>query len=306
MRELLTGQHSEAAQAQQPLESAIASFCSGFKKPNTRAAYEGDLRAFSRFATRSGVSQLGELTQELIDGYFQDCESKGLSTTTIRRQTASLKGLLKWEGMEELSRETTSLDYKRVGNAEELKPLHPLSKEEVDRLQEISQNNLRASAIIAIALQTGATPEQIRALNASDVLEQENQGMAIRFRGKRSERQVTLDTSASEIVRRHKGDREGEEPLFAQKPPIKRGEERLTRQGIWKNVKQYGEMIGRPDLNPRILHQTFIANAQTNDSKELARLLDFNVVYASRILLQRRRLSEKLPQGGVLFEATAK
>ena len=268
MVERLGGQHPEA-QVQQSLDSANARFCDKFTSDNTKKAYGRDLRAFFNFAAGVEVSDLSQLTPGIIDKYFEHCKEQNLSRATMRRRTVSLTGLLIQEGMGELADKTRDIGNKHIGSEPEMQPLHPLSNEEIERLQEVSGNNSRDSAIIAIALGTGATTGQIRALNASDVLEYESQRVAVRFRGNKSKRQIVLDINASEIVRSHAGVREGEEPLFAQRSPIRLGEDRLTRQSIWNGVKQYGERIGRPDLSPRLLRQTFIARAQTSDVKKL-------------------------------------
>jgi len=305
MVEQLTGQHHEGVQAQQPLDSAIASFCSGYGKPNTRMAYERDLRVFFRFASEHKIADLSQLTPDFVDEYIQSFNERAISNTTARRRTATLESFLTRTGMEGLAEQTRNIRVRYIRNVEERQPLHSLNNEEVDRLQEVSQDNPRASAIIAIALGTGATTGQIRALNASDVLEQESQIVGIRFRGNKSEREITLDVISSGIVRGYKGDRGGKEPLFVQKPPIKQGEERLGRNGIWNDVKQYGKDIGRPDLKPRILRETFIANREREGPKELAELLGITK-YNARRLLERRRLTQQLPQSGVLFEEATK
>lgn len=305
MGERLTGQHHEDTQAIQQLDSAIVGFCDQFTSTNTKAAYKRDLRDFSRFAREAGVDQRDKLTPELIDGYFQDCERSGLSTATIRRRIASLSGLLAHEGMEQLARETKSMGYNRAGSTEEREPFHPLSDEEVKRLKEVSKHHFRNAAIIAIALGTGATTGEIRALNMNDILEKESGQVAVLFRGNESEREITLGSDPSAIVGRYKGSREGEEPLFVQNWSIKRGKKRLSRQGIWKSIKEYGDRIGRPDLNPTVLRQTFIANVPTNDSKELADLLGVRE-HTSVRLLRQRRLTQQLPQNEVLFETTTK
>jgi len=268
MVERLGGQHLEA-QVQQPLDLAITTFCNQFSSDNTKLAYNRDLQAFSRFATGVGVDELGQLKVGHIDEYLWDCTEKGLSRATIIRRIASLSSLLGREGMEELAKATRDIGKARIGGKAEMKPFHPLSPEEVEKLQEVSRDNPRALAIIVIILGTGVTTSEIQTLNASDVLEQESQIVGIRFRGNKSKRQIALDINASEIVRSYAGVREGEEPLFAQKSPIRLGEARLSRQSIWNDVKQYGERIGRPDLSPRLLRQTFIARAQTSDVKKL-------------------------------------
>lgn len=302
MAERLGGQHLKE-QVQESFDHEIAKFCDQFLTTNTRSAYRRDLDAFFHFATEVGVGELSQLKPEHIDGYFQDCEKRNLSRATIERRVASLSSFLRRTGMKEFAKTVRYISTEHIGRKPEIQPFHPLSAEEVKKLQEESRNNPRASAIIAIVLGTGATLEELRALNAGDVLEQESQIVAIRFRGKGSERQATLGINALEIVRRHKGERKGEGPLFAQKPPIKRGEGRLSRGSISSDVKQYAKKIGRPDLSLTVLRQTFIVNVPTKDSKELARLLGIGKRYANGVLLERRRFTKQLPQSEVLFEA---
>lgn len=304
MRERATAKHHEGAQTQQPLDSAIARFCASLENPNTKAANRSDLTHFSKFAKSVALTQRDQLTQDLINDYLEYCQKSGLKASTINRRFVVIKRFLEQSGMGELAEQTRKIRVQHIRNVEELQPLHPLSNEEIKSLQEASQDNPRASAIIAIALGTGATLEQLRALNVSDILEKESQRVAVRFRGKKFKREITLNVHASEIVKRYRGDREGEEPLFSEKTPVKLGE-RLGREGIWTDVKQYAKKIGRPDLNLRVLRQTFIMNVGVKDSKELAKLLGVGGDYAYDVLLERRRLTQPLPESVVLFEATA-
>lgn len=300
MVERLGDQHHEGAQTQQPLDSAIARFFVGFNNPNTKAAYRKDLQVFSDFARRTDVSQLDQLTVEFIDNYLKHCGEDGISRETIRRRTAPLIGLLKHEGMEGLARKTRDISNKHIGVTQEMQLLHPLSNEEVKRLQEVSQNNSRDSAIIAIALGIGANATEILDLHAEDIVEVDGQ-VSVQFGGKRG-RIAKLNPDASAIVERHRGGRREDVPLFTKEQLGEREAKPLTRGGLWTVLKGYGERIGRPDLNPRVLRETFIANVQTNDSKELAKLLNMHK-HTSRGLLERRRLTRQLPQSAVLFEA---
>lgn len=304
MVERLGRQHPDV-QVQKPFALEIATFCDQYTSINTRRAYMMDLTAFFHFAARVGVCELGQLTVVHIDEYLRKCREKGFSSATIRRGIAPLSGLLRRSGMEGFAKEAIGIKTEHVGSTEKMQPLYPLSPEEVEKLQEESRNNPRASDIIAIALGTGATLAEIRALNVNDILEKESNRVAVVFRGKRSKREIILDIDSSAIVRRYKGDCEGENPLFAQKPSIRPGGERLSRGSISSDVKQYAKKIKRPDLSLRVLRQTFIVNASTNDSKELARLLDIGERYA-RALLKRRSLKQQLPESGVLFEAATK
>jgi len=299
MVERLGGQHLEA-QVQHPFDSAIARFCGGFGSINTRRAYGGDLRDFSRFATGLGVGELGQLTVGHIEEYLQNCTEKGLSGATIRVRIASLSGLLTQEGLEELANKTRDISNKHIGSKPEMQPFHPLSNKEIKRLQEVSRDNPRASAIIAIALGTGANVSEILALHANNIVEADGQ-VSIGF-GEEHGRIAKLSPEASATIKRHKGDRRGKLPLFAREKLSKKEIKPLNRTWLWKVLKKYGESIGRPDLNQRVLRQTFIMNVQVKDSKELAKLLGVGGDYAYDVLLERRRLTQLLPQSEVLFE----
>lgn len=304
MGERLGGQDLEV-QVQKPFYPEIPTFCDKYTSINTRRAYRRDLDALSHFATEAGVGELGQLTVGHIDEYLRNRREKGFSSATIRRCTASLSSFLTQAGMKEFAKTARDIGKGHIGGRAEMQPFDPLSSEEVKRLQGASQDNPRASAIIAIVLGTGATLAEIRALNINDILEQESSQVVVLFRGNKSEREILLDANSSGTVRRYKGNREGEEPLFVYMPPIKPGENRLGRQSIWADVKQYGKKIERPDLNLAVLRRTFIADAQTNDPRELGELLGITRDHAYR-MLERRRLTQQLPQGGVLFEVTTK
>lgn len=303
MRERLAGFHPEISLTQQPLDSAIVSFCSAYSKPNTREAYERDLRDFSSFATGDDATRLDQLTPKLIDNYLKHCEAVGLSHATTKRRIAALSSFLRRTGMEEFAKEVRDIMDKHIGSMEETGLLHPLSVEEAKNLQEASQGNSRDAAFIAIALATGANVAEILALRVNDMPEVDGQ-TSIRFGG-RHERMIKLDPEASKIVKKHKMDSPEDASLFIGGRFGRKGKESLTRQGLWKILREYGKSIGRPDLNPRVLRETFIANVQTNDPTELGKLLGINVVYAYR-MLERRLVRQQLPRSEVLFEITTK
>lgn len=305
MRELLSARNFEIGHAQQPIELAITRFCAGKDNPNTKAAYESDLRDFSNFAVEANVTQLDQLNAEFIGSYLERCEISGLSRKTIRRRVASLAGLLTQESMEELARETKSVGYKRAGSTKEIKmqPFRPLNIEEAERLQEVSKGNSRNAAFIAIALGTGANVAEILALRANNIFETDDQ-ISVGFGGKHG-RIAKLGLDASAIVKKHIMESGNDTPLFTKVQLEEKEKNSLSRQWVFLALKEYGKSIGRPDLSARVLRQTFIANIQTDNKKDLAEVLGIGEESSGK-LLERRRLTEQLPQSGVLFEATTK
>lgn len=259
--------------------------------PNTQKSYGRDLKQFGAYLKELGLVSVGELTSDILSEYIKH-RSKDLSNISLKRIIASLSRCAKWVNGKLPEDSRISLEGNVSERREELRPLNPLSEGQILRLLNAAKGSTRDSALLTIALSTGAKPSETVSLNIEDIIEG-TEAVEVRFRGKK-ERTIELSKEASEALRRQKEevrDNEGDSPLFLNQPNHKVGNSRLTRQGFWMIVGKYGETIGVSNLTPKKLRETFITNLHTNDSKELALILGIteNNVYK---ILKRRRLTQ--------------
>lgn len=240
------------------------------KSLNSLYAYSHDLDVFAEFCQREGISTLGELKPESIENLVSQI-SQGYAEATFNRRVACFRGYLNWAVMEGLVKR--SVVEKLPGYQKVYRLFLALnSKEETALIAETQKRERkRDQALIEITLHTGARASEIVGLRRKNVITSSSGEMAVRFpnRKKDSYREVTLDEGTAEIVKAHIEEKwlKPNDPLF----PGKEGEP-LTRARFWFILKEYGEKIGVPNLNPTTLRNTFVTNFQ-GDVRSLARVL---------------------------------
>lgn len=226
---------------------------------NTKVFYNHDLTQFQEeYCQAHNILSPDQLTPEDVTNWRDQLRQDGYSPATINRKRASLSGFLERAQAEGIIRPDfiKSLPkYESVGK----KQPGILSDEQVGSLISRAKNP-RDSALILIALTTGATTTEIVNLNAEDILRTGDGNIVIRFKGivhKTQPRTLQIDKrTGSEIAEYiEKSGLKPEDTLFKE---MQKGS-RLTRNLVWFMLRDYGREIGVKNLNPRMLRSTFIA-----------------------------------------------
>lgn len=232
---------------------------------NTVAAYKNDITQFNDFivsqsAQAGSATSRPTLTARLISDYRQKLVEKKYRAATLARKIAAIRSLVKFlfktdklpEEMEQ------SLTLSHVSR----KIPKPLSTAEVKRLlaepaKQSSPEAKRDRAMLELLYATGLQASELISLNVDDVDLRKNvvhcPGISTRKRDIAIDLPVTkvvkdyLDVARSELAK------ENETALF-----VNRRGERLTRQGFWQILKEYGEKAGiDTEVTPRILRHSF-------------------------------------------------
>ena len=224
--------------------------------PNTVASYGEDLKAYIKFLSDRKLSAPG---REDIADHLLDLKQRGLSSTTVARHLAAIKGfhrfLLNEGGMKKDP--TVGMRTPKVWN--ELPSV--LSVREVARIlaqpDGTKRAGIRDKAILELLYATGMRISELGTLKWSDLNLEVGY---VRCTGKGSkERIVPVGSHAVESVRlylektRPRYVKGGDGHLF-----VTRLGGGFTRQGLWKIVKKYALKSGiRKGVMPHTFRHSF-------------------------------------------------
>ncbi len=233
---------------------------------NSLLAYGRDLNHFAHHCQESGL-ELADVSETDILQYLRHLVADGRETATIARRAASLRGFFGYLEREELVEENPTAFLTTPTRSQKLPNV--LSLEQVEQLLESCRTEkptgLRDRALLEMGYGTGLRVSELLNLNMGDI---DDMGY-VRCLGKGSkERLVPVGRHAQKAVLQyvHQGrprlvrpQRSHERALFLSV----RGS-RLTRQGFWKLLKQYGmQMHLAFPLTPHTLRHSFATHLLT-------------------------------------------
>lgn len=257
---------------------------------NTVEAYKRDVLSFSAFVAERGIEQVGEATNTEVVAYLMRLKQEGKAKATVNRKLASIRtyyNFLMDQGA--ISRNpATDIKSPKI----ERKGIEYLTTEEINRLMEVpdqSQKGVRDRAILELMYATGIRASELISLEIDDVNIRMGfvtcAGEHIRARiipiGRigRKALEAYLYPYREDILKKHPQER----CLFVNyvgKP--------ITRQGLWKILKEYGEKAGlEHKLTPQVLRNSFAVHMLQNgaDLKSLQELLGHEDIAATQIYL---------------------
>ena len=255
---------------------------------STLNAYIADIRDFTDFLNERGKEpeQAGNAD---VAAYVMKLSDAGKSHATINRRLASLRGFYNYlvQIRAVASNPTTGIKSAKVSRKE----LEFLTIEEVERLLDIDDSTpagKRDKAMLELMYATGIRASEACSANVSDI-DLRIGFISVKSSGKT--RMVPIGRPARAAL--------GDYISNARKELLKKKQddgalflsyigERLTRQGVWKILKQRGDEAGLTDrLSPQILRNSFAAHMVQNgaDIKSLQDILGHEDITATRIYL---------------------
>ena len=232
---------------------------------NTLDAYRSDLRFYWSFVNQErGRTSLTTVEPEDIVAYLLHRRELGHARSSVNRGAVAIRGLHSFLVAEGLAPGDPAADVERPGVGAGLPK--PLSEAQVEALlAEVTGDDpmtRRDRAIIEVLYGTGARISEAADLGLSDV---DLDARLVRLMGKgRKERIVPLGRVASDALVRWlrdgragyaaagPGHRVDAEALF-----LGRRGRRMTRSGIWRRIRRYGDRAGLGDaLTPHALRHS--------------------------------------------------
>lgn len=257
---------------------------------NTSSAYVRDILQFESFVGERGITDLEDVINSDVVAFLMDLKSKGSSKSTVNRKLASVRTyyafLQKRMGLK--NNPADNIKSPKI----EKKAMEFLKPEEVDKLMELpddTDKGIRDKAILELLYATGIRASELIDMEIADInlrmgfvtCEGENIRSRIIPVGRMARNAVEkyLEESRSRLTRSN----EEERHLFVNfqgKP--------LTRQGLWKVLKEYGDMAGLSvNLTPQVLRNSFAIHMLQNgaDLKSLQELMGHEDISATQVYL---------------------
>lgn len=255
---------------------------------STQSAYMSDILEFQTWLKGSGKAIEKAHTTDLAS-YMERLSRDGKSLATQNRKLASIKafyGFMKKSGKMN-SNPADDIKTQKVERNE----LTYLTIEEVNALLDApdsTEKGIRDKALLEVMYATGLRASEVCELKIEDI----NLTIGyVNISGTTKPRIVPLGKMAREAINQYLAisrnmllaGKEDKGILF-----LSYLGEKLTRQGIWKILKYYGEKTGLEDkLSPQVLRNSFAAHLIQNgaDLKSLQELLGHEDIMATKIYL---------------------
>ena len=256
---------------------------------NTVNAYMKDLEHFEGFVMSRGISGVTDVSNSDIVAYLMELKKQGRSKSTVNRRLTSIRTFYKFLVREGRVKENPAEDIKspRI----EKKDIEFLSIDEVNKLMTLpdeSIKGIRDRAILELMYATG-----IRASELIDMkLEDLNMRMGfVKCTGEHSKaRIIPIGRPARHALEDYVYDAR---PVLLKKSTSEKlfvnyAGESMTRQGLWKILKEYGEEAGlKIRLTPQVLRNSFAVHMLQNgaDIKSIQELMGHEDIAATQAYL---------------------
>lgn len=265
---------------------------------NTVAAYHRDIMEFEKFLGRRGINALQNIRNADVVAYLMELKQQKKSAATINRKMASLRSFFGYHiAKGRISSDpTTGIKAPKT----ERKEICYLTIQEMDRVLAMPDETLkgrRDKAILEVLYATGIRVSESIALKVADV------NLRMGFIS------CTSTHSKARIIPLGRPARSAlEQYIYDVRPELEKGKGadelflnyrgvKLTRQGLWKLIKQYAKEAGiETEITPQIFRNSFAVHMIQNgaDLKSLQNLLGHEDITATQIYLSvtKNRIKE--------------
>ena len=233
---------------------------------NTLCSYMRDIRQFSDYQTKNGLSPLTEATEAELSDYIESLKEAGKSVSTVSRSIASLKNIYSYLTINRIVAKNPATKLVPEKSTQKLPQI--LTSKEVDLLLEqpecIDAKGYRDKAMLELLYATGIRVTELIELNLSDL---NLTASVVRCHNRDKERFIPLYPKAVkaltdyvELVRPQMIALPDEPALF-----VNVNGERMSRQGFWKLIKYYQKKAKiDKDITPHTLRHSFAAHLLEN------------------------------------------
>ncbi len=258
--------------------------------PNTLEAYFRDVREFVTFVEERGSSEPEDVTSTDIIAFLNSRKNMGKSAATVNRKLASVRAFFNFlmEDGDITSNPTSGIKSPRI----EKKEIEYLSLEEIDKLISAPDDSIkgcRDRAILEVLYATGIRVSELIEADLSDI----NLRMGfIMCTGEHSKARIVplgrparaaLETYMYEAREKLLKENKDETALF-----VNYYGKRITRQGLWKILREYGVKAGiEQKLTPNIIRNSFAVHMLQNgaDLKSIQELMGHEDIAATQAYL---------------------
>lgn len=254
------------------------------------SAYSGDVREFNAYLTDHKGKDIPDATNADVVSYLLFLKSAGRSGATINRKLASVRAFYRFLMHQGIIGDDPTQNIKSPRLPR--KKIEFLTIEEVEKLlaqPDGSPKGIRDRALLELMYASGMRVSEIAMANLSDL------NLRIGFitctgeHGKA--RVIPVGRPARAALETYVYD--GRKALLREKKEtgalfLNYLGERISRQGVWKILKEYADQAGLGSkLSPQILRNSFAAHMIQNgaDIKSLQELLGHEDITATQIFM---------------------
>ncbi|WP_297634479.1 tyrosine-type recombinase/integrase [uncultured Clostridium sp.] len=234
------------------------------KSENTVYAYVTDVNLFIKFLNANN-KELYTSDNVSIIAYIQNLLDTGKSERSINRIVISLRSFYGFLKTKSLIADIPKITYKSSRNTKKLPQI--LTVDEVDKIiksiDKTGIKGIRDNALLELMYATGMKVSELISLNNEDI------NLDLCFvkctDNKKFERLIPIGRSATRaleeyILVRHDVAESGEDKLF-----VNLNGKGLTRQGIWRIVKEYSHKAGiKKEVNLNTFRHSFAVHMLQN------------------------------------------
>ena len=260
---------------------------------NTIDAYRRDLADFLEFCELKGVESVQKIERTHINGYFLYIHEKKLSSTSVMRKTASLRGFFKWLCANEFCEKNPALTLEPPKVPKKLPKVMTL--EEINKI--LAENlNKKEKVIVELLYGCGLRVSELVGLKLNDI---DLNGKYLRCVGKGSkERIVPIGSLALKAIKNYQKERDfilqttkksTKNLLLAENGKC------ITRQEVYILIHKLGEKIHK-SISPHTLRHSFATHLLENgaDLRVVQELLGHSDVSTTQLYthISKKRLKE--------------
>ena len=257
---------------------------------NTLEAYNRDVLEFMAFEGSRGMTDILNTSSTEIVAFLHNLKISGKSAATVNRKLASVRAFFNYlieAGLIKVN-PTANIKSPKI----ERKKLDYLEIEEIDRLLAVpddSVKGIRDRAILEVLYATGIRVSELIEANVGDINlrmgfitcdgEQSRPRIVPLGRPSRAALENYIYDSRTKLIK----DNTDEPALF-----VNYSGKRITRQGLWKILKEYGVKAGiDKKLTPNIIRTSFAVHMLQNgaDLKSLQELMGHEDITATQVYL---------------------
>ena len=274
---------------------------------STIDAYISDIDKFLYYGATIGASVPAEINADVISKYIKHLKSESLSNSTINRAISSIKSYIKFLSSNGIVSDNVAKALRPINHNNSSPEI--LEREEVVRLLEAPSGDTvkskRDRVILELLYATGMKVSELVDLSIDCVNLQFN---FIKIMNSGRERTVPIYPAAakhlSEYIRIYR-------PAIAEKDSsllftnIKGNS--LSRQGLWKIIKQYAEQTGiNKTITPHTLRHSFAVHLLENgaDIKDIKEMMGHSDI--SSTLFYSNILKTKFNRGYAKYHPLSK
>jgi integrase/recombinase XerD len=225
---------------------------------NTIAAYRRDLERLGRWLVKESATDLLQADAASLSAHLRALRVKGLSPRTVVRALASIRGFygqMVIDGERKDNPAVNLLPPRRIRKLPKV-----LSEREVEALlatpDAATPLGLRDRAMLELLYATGLRVSELVGLTLPQL--RLDAGFLVAFGKGSKERIVPVGESAEDWLARYlKQIRPGLIDGRHAHVFVNRFGKPMSRQGFWKNLRNYGRSAGIRDLSPHVLRHSF-------------------------------------------------